>query len=479
MEENKKGIGLFALIALVISSSIGSGVFALVTDIASAASPGGAIVAWLIVGFGFLMLCLALNNLVLKRPDLEGTFVYAEEGFGKFVGFISGWGYWLSAWLGNVAFATILMSTIGFFFPVFESGQNIESIIAASLVLWALTLLVVRGVESAAFLNAIIMVCKLIPLFVFIVVAIVMFDGTIFTADFWGNISNAAAGAAGEGLGGVSDQIINCIMVMLWVFVGIEGASMLSARAKKKSDVGKATVIGLIGLLIVYILASLLPYGYLPREELANLDYPAMVYIFNDMVGSWGGAFISIGMIISILGSWLSFTILPAETSQLMAERDMLPKIFGKLNKKGAPAFSLILVAAMAQVFMFTLLFTDNAYNFAFSLCASAIVVTWALAAAYQVKYSWQNRDQKGAIVQMVIGIIALVFQIVAITLGGLQYLALCAIAYLPGIAFYAKARHDAGRKEWLTKGEIAATAVFVIISIACIFMIFNGTIAF
>lgn len=337
MDQKKKGIGLFGLIALVISTSIGSGVFALVTDVAEAASPGGALIAWLIVGFGFLMLCLSLNNLVLKRPDIEGTFAYAEEGFGKFIGFISGWGYWLSAWLGNVAFATILMSTIGFFFPIFETGQNIPSIIGASLVLWGLTFIVIQGIESAAFLNGIIMVCKLIPLFVFLVIAIVLFDGTIFTADFWGNLGNAAAEAAGEGIGGIPTQVINCIMVMMWVFVGIEGASMLSARAEKKSNVGKATVIGIICLLVIYILASILPYGYMPREELAALPYPAMVYIFEDMVGLWGGAFISIGMIISIFGSWLSFIILPAETSQLMANAICYPSALASSTKKVRP----------------------------------------------------------------------------------------------------------------------------------------------
>ncbi len=100
--QQKKGIGLTALVAMVVTSSIGAGVFALTSDLAIAASPGPVLLAWVIVGFGILMLSLSLNNLILKRPDLEGIFAYAEEGFGQYAGFISGWGYWLSAWLGNV-----------------------------------------------------------------------------------------------------------------------------------------------------------------------------------------------------------------------------------------------------------------------------------------------------------------------------------------------------------------------------------------
>ncbi len=57
------------------------------------------LIAWVIVGFGILMLALSLNNLLMKEPELEGIFSYAEKGFGPFAGFISGWGYWLSAWL--------------------------------------------------------------------------------------------------------------------------------------------------------------------------------------------------------------------------------------------------------------------------------------------------------------------------------------------------------------------------------------------
>lgn len=81
------------------------------------------------------MLALSLNNLVLKRPDLEGIFSYAEEGFGKYTGFISGWGYWISAWMGNVAFATVMMSAVGYFLPVFNGRSQIPSVIVASVIL--------------------------------------------------------------------------------------------------------------------------------------------------------------------------------------------------------------------------------------------------------------------------------------------------------------------------------------------------------
>ena len=79
----KKGIGLFGLIGMVISSCIGSGVFAITGQLAQVASPGSALIAWGVVGVGFMMLALSLANLGAKRPDLHGIFQYAEEGFGR------------------------------------------------------------------------------------------------------------------------------------------------------------------------------------------------------------------------------------------------------------------------------------------------------------------------------------------------------------------------------------------------------------
>lgn len=464
------GLGLSALTATVISSSIGGGIFALTSDLAIAASPGPALIAWGIVGFGTLMLALSLNNLVTKRPDLEGIFSYAEEGFGKYTGFVSGWGYWISAWMGNVAFATVMMNAVGYFIPLFNGSNKVPSVIVTSIILWLLTLLVNHGIESAAVINSIITICKLIPLFVFIIIAIVLFKGQVFTADFWGNVhSNLQGGATSAS---VISQIKHCFIIMMWVFVGIEGATMLSSRAKKKSDAGKATLIGLCGLLFIYVLASVLPYGYLDRQTLAAMNQPAMVYIFKDMVGSWGGAIISIGLIISTLGSWLSWTMLPAETIRLMSKQTLLPKIFSVKNRHGTATFSLITSSALIQFFLLTLLFTNRAYQIAYSMCTVAITICYILVAAYQIKYSWQHIQERGNHVQLLIGIGALLFESIAIYFSGVKYLIFCSIAYIPGSILYlmaCKQRTQQSRlsyKEWLGMGLILSCAVIALISL-------------
>ena len=477
MEEKKKGIGLIGLIGMVISSCIGSGVFAITGQLAGVASPGAVLIAWLIVGVGFLALAFSLNNLTEKRSDLHGIFSYADAGWGPLAGFISGWGYWLSAWLGNVAFATMMMSTIGYFYPAFLPGNTIPCIIIASIVMWTLTYLVIRGVESAAFLNAIVMVCKVAAIAVTLIFGIFLFNAGVFTADFWGNVYDNAVAAGQYGpdaapLGGVGTQIFNCMIIMMWCFVGIEGASVVSSRAARKTDVGKATLIGFICLMLIYVGASVLPYGYMSSTEVAALDYPALVYVFSSMAPGWGGPFISIAIIISILGSWLSFTILPAETTSEMADYKLLPASWGKLNSHNAPSMSLLIVGACTQAFLIVLLFSADAYDFAFSMCTVAIVITWAFAAAYQAKWGVQNKNM----VQAAIGFVAVAFQVIGVLFNGWSFLLLTCVGYIPGFFIYVKARKDYGNA--ITMGEKVCMGVVSALGVLSLVLLAMGVIS-
>jgi hypothetical protein len=96
-------LGLVALVALVVGSMIGGGVFSLPQNMAKGASPGAVVIGWLITGIGMLALAFVYQSLSTRKPALDaGPYAYARAGFGDFVGFNSAWGYWLSAWLGNV-----------------------------------------------------------------------------------------------------------------------------------------------------------------------------------------------------------------------------------------------------------------------------------------------------------------------------------------------------------------------------------------
>lgn len=468
--ENKNGIGRLGLTALIVSSCIGTGIFGITNTVAAAAAPGPALLSWVFVGIGFLLLVLSLNNLSEKRPDLEaGIFSYAGAGFGPLGEFISGWAYWLSAWLGNVAFATMLMSAIGTFIPTFKGGQNMPSIILAIIFCWALTFLVNRGVESASFVNTIGTFFKVIPLFLFIIITIIFFKGHMFTTDFWGNVANNFS--KGTVTGSVFDQLKGTLSTLIWVFIGVEGASVMGHRAKTRSQAQQATIIGFIMLLAIYVMISIIPYGTLTRAQLASASQPALGNDLELIVGHWGAMIINVGLIISTVISWLSWTMLPAETTMLIAKDKVMPSLWGRLNEKNAPTASLYITAILQTIFLFSLLFTSEAYNFAYSLASAAILFSYLFVGLYQMKYSHKHQEWG----QFTIGLLSALFMLACMFLSGWQQMLLVSISFIPGFIIYYQAvredHRDLGGKEKAVMGSI------LLLSVVAIYLVANGTI--
>ena len=126
------------------------------------------------------------------------------------------------------------------------------------------------------------------------------------------------------------------MLVTLWVFIGIEGASVYSSYAAKRSDVGKATLIGFCGALAIYVLVSLLSTGILAQKELAGLPVPSMAGVLERLVGAWGAALISIGLVVSVGGAFLSWTMLCAEIPYVAARTATFPRWFAVENAAGS-----------------------------------------------------------------------------------------------------------------------------------------------
>ncbi|MGM9982049.1 MAG: basic amino acid/polyamine antiporter [Limosilactobacillus sp.] len=470
MDTEKKGIGKGELIALIVSSCIGTGIFGITSDVSAAAAPGPAILAWIFAGLGFLMLVLSLNNLSEKRPDLEaGIFSYAGAGFGPMGEFISGWSYWLSAWLGNIAFATMLMASLGTFFPVFKGGQNVPSIIVAIIFCWLLTILVNNGVETASFVNMIGTICKVLPLIIFIIIMIVSFKGGMFTADFWGRVANNAS--KGTTTGSVWSQMKGTLMTLIWVFIGVEGASVMGHRAKSRSDAQQATLISYGLLVLAYVLISVLPYGVLTRAQLAGMGQPAIGHVLQMTVGNWGSILINVGLIISTIVSWLSWTMLPAETTMLVAEDKAMPKLWGNTNAKNAPTASLMITGVLQTIFLFSLLFTQKAYEFAYSLCAAAILFSYLFVGLYQMKYSREHGEWG----QYTIGLLSAAFMFACMFLAGWQEVLLVSISFIPGFYIYYLACKENNHK--MSAAEKWVMILILVLSVVAIWLVANGTI--
>ena len=122
-------------------------------------------------------------------------------------------------------------------------------------------------------------VAKVVPILTFIAIAAVGFESGLFTADFWGDSA---------GLGSTMDQVKNMMLVTVWVFIGIEGAAVYSQRARSRKDVGRATVLGFVGVLALLLAVNLLSYGLMAQADIAGLSDPSMAGLLENEVGSLG-----------------------------------------------------------------------------------------------------------------------------------------------------------------------------------------------
>ena len=268
----------------------------------------------------------------------------------------------------------------------------------------------------------------------------------------------------------------------LWVFIGIEGAVVVSSRAKNKKDVGKATVIGLIGTLIIYVLISLMSLGVQPRTEIAELANPSMAYILEFAVGKWGAVLINIGLIISLFGALLGWTLLAAEIPFVAAKDGVLPKIFAKQNKNGAPSASLIITAALIQLFLIITLFSEGTYQALFSFAGTAILLPYLLSALYGCKISYKgdtyDKEPKGRTKDIILATVATVYAIWLVYAAGIKYQLLCSLLYLIGLAFYIKAKKEHGNNEKIFKGYELILAILIVVgAIYAIYGLITGTV--
>lgn len=342
-----KKLSLWSLTSLVVGSMIGAGIFSLPATFGRATGGFGAMIAWFIAGGGMLTLAFVFQTLAQRKPELDaGVYIYAQKGFGDYAGFAAAIGFWAGACIGSVSYFVLIKSTLGAFFPILGDGNSFSAVLIASMILWSFHFMVLRGVKEAATINTIATLAKVIPICIFIIVLIFAFDSHVFVQNFWGtqvpqSVVDMAhwddygyVGYAATEIDSSSvslfAQVRSTMLVTVFVFVGIEGASVYSRYARERKHVGLATVLGFIGVLCLLVLVTMLSYGVLLRSDLAGLRQPSMAGVLEHIVGRWGAIFISIGLIISVMGAYLSWTLLAAEVLYSAAKSQILPKALAK-----------------------------------------------------------------------------------------------------------------------------------------------------
>ncbi|HEA3289842.1 TPA: basic amino acid/polyamine antiporter [Pasteurella multocida] len=463
---NKK-IGLLSLTALVLSSMIGSGIFSLPQNMAEVAGAKALVIGWIITGIGIIFLGLSFFFISRLRPELDGgIYTYAREGFGDLVGFLSAWGYWLCATIGSVGYLVVAFEGIGLFTDspnriIFAQGNTIFAFLGSSLVVWLVHWLITRGVKEAAFLNLLATFVKAFPLVLFIVLAAWFFSPETFNHDIQATNLNHS----------ITDQVKNTMLITLWVFVGVEGAAVLSAHAKKRSDVGLATVLGIVIALILYVAITVLSLGILPREMIANMPNPSMAGLLEHMIGSSGKIIITACLIVSVLASYISWTMYSAEVPYRGAQNGAFPKILNKINENDTPINSLWFTNLVVQFCLVLVLMTGKSYNALLLISTSMILVPYFLIGAYLLKLSIQ---QNSAWYIKLTGLLASIYGVWILYAAGLDHLLLSILLYVPGIGIYLYSRYQHQGKLHFNQKE---KALLFFIAIAFVLAIYNSAV--
>ncbi|MCS5753907.1 amino acid permease [Klebsiella pneumoniae subsp. pneumoniae] len=457
----EKKLGLSALTAPVLSSMLGAGVFSLPQNMAAVASPSALLIGWAITGVGILFLAFAMLLLTRIRPDLDGgIFTYAREGFGELIGFCSAWGYWLCAVIANVSYLVIVFSALSFFtdtpeLRLFGDGNTWQSIVGASVLLWVVHFLVLRGVQTAAGINLVATLAKLLPLGAFVALAALAFQLDTFRLDF----SGLALGVP------VWEQVKNTMLITLWVFIGVEGAVVVSARARHKRDVGRATLLAVLSALAVYLLVTLLSLGVVPRSELAEMRNPSMAGLMVRLMGSWGEIVIAAGLIVSVCGAYLSWTIMAAEVPFLAATHKAFPRLFARQNSNNAPSASLWLTNISVQVSLVLIWLTGSDYGTLLTIASEMILVPYLLVGAFLLKIATRPLHKAVAIGACIYGIWLLYAS-------GPVHLLLSVVLYAPGLLVFLYARRTHQHDRSLKRREVALIGLLLVAAVPATWML-------
>ncbi|MBB3180650.1 basic amino acid/polyamine antiporter [Variovorax sp. Sphag1AA] len=455
------------LTAMVVGGMVGAGIFSLPRTFAGATGPLGAVIAWIIAGTGMYMLARVFQALAERKPDLDaGVFAYAKAGFGDYPGFLSAFGYWISSCIGNVSYWVLIKSTLGAFFPVFGDGNTVVAIVVASIGIWLFHFMILKGVQQAAFINTVVTFAKIIPILVFIVILIFAFRVDLFSANLYG----------GDLTGNIFEQVRATMLVTVFVFIGIEGASVYSRYAKERSDVGKATIMGFIGVTGLMVLVTMLPYAVLQRADIAGMRQPSMAAVLEAVVGHWGAVFVSVGLIVSVLGAYLAWSLICAEVMFTAAKTRDMPAVFARENANKVPANALWLTNIIVQLIVITTYWSRDAFALMLNLTSAMSLIPYLFVAAYGVLLSkrgesYQVRPQERGR-DLFIAAVAALYTIFMIWAGGLKFILLAAILYAPGTVLYVWARREQGKQvfkpiDWLILLVVVIGAVVGIYGLA------------
>jgi arginine:ornithine antiporter/lysine permease len=224
-------------------------------------------------------------------------------------------------------------------------------------------------------------------------------------------------------------------------------------------------VLGLLSVFAVFASVTIVSYGILPAAEIAELRQPSMGGVLEAAFGTWGKVFVSIGLIVSVLGAYLAWTLMAAEVLYVAAKDRDMPRFLAGTRHGDVPYASLLMTTVLIQVVLIVTYFSEDAFNFALDLTSALSLIPFLLAAGYAVKLAvtrdgYTDRPERRGR-ELTIAALATAYTTFLLFAAGLKFLLVSFIVYAPASILFAMARREQGRRMF-SPAELALLVISV-----------------
>jgi arginine:agmatine antiporter len=367
--EKPKALGVAACTAIVVGNMVGSGFYLS----PSALAPYGqlAILAWVVMGAGAICLGLVFAKLARLAPATGGPYAYTRLGYGDFMGFLIGWGYWISIWASLPVIALAFTGAMMHMFPALQGRAIAAALTIGSI--WAVVLVNMRGVAAAGVFAQVTTYAKLVPFGAIAIVGLFWVDGA--------NLSEF--NPSGEPLG---TAFLALAPLTMFAFMGMESATVPAGDVKDAArTIARSTVLGISIAAVLYVLGTVVVLGVVPREQLVGSLAP-----FSDaarmMWGDWAATAVSFAVILSAIGALNGWTLLMAQVPMAAAQDKLFPAVFGQLSGRGVPVLGMTISASFASILVLTQALGSGGfaevYKLILGLATMTAVIPYAFCAA-------------------------------------------------------------------------------------------------
>ena len=418
-------IGLLTTTSLVVGNMIASGVFLLPASLAAYGGIG--LLGWIGSSVGAIVLALLFSRLSKMIPNaLGGPYAYTRAGLGEFPAYLVGWSYLISIWSTNAAITVAFVSYMTVFFEVLKTNSLLALGTGLSAI-WLLTWVNTLGVKEVGWVQKISTVLKITPLVLVTIMGLFFIDFKNFVPFNISSVSNFSA-------------ITATATLTLFAFLGLESATIPTGNIHEpEKTIPRATMIGTVITIFIYVLSSTVIMGMIPAAELKNSNAPfadAAAIIWGNSARYWVAA----GAIISTLGALNGWILLQGQMPMAAARDKLFPVIFNKESKKGVPAVGIIVGSILISVLMM-LNFTsglNDTFTFLILIGTLAVLIPYLFsAAAYGIMIVQNKFWRRDFISQLMIALLAFLFSLWAVVGSGQETVYWGIIAILSGIPFY------------------------------------------